>query len=132
MSGTIGLTPAGQMLDFIMIDLDTKERRRITKFITHVSKVAKDLRSTTIDADSKNAVLNIVRDHYIDLAGDTFDYLDEICGAKMRNMIVSLIESYTCAVFKQSFVPDTRTQKALARKRMAAAAAAAAAPGTTN
>lgn len=127
MSGTIGLTPAGQMLDFIMIDFDNKERRRIIKFIDRITRTAKELRGAAMEVGNKNIVLEIVRDHFINLAGDTFDYLDDICGTKMRNMVISLIESYICAVFKQSFVPDTRTQKALARKRAAAQQPSAAA-----
>lgn len=124
MSGTIGLTPAGQMLDFIMTDLDANDRRLITKFIGRVTRIAKQLRDSLPDNNNKNTILTIVRNHYIDEINNTFEHIGEIYGSNMGDMVTSLITSYTTAIFKKTFVPDTRTQKALERKRIAA--------GTTN
>ena len=127
MSGTIGLTPAGQMLDFALTDLDDSDKRHVVKFIQGVTRMTAKLR-TQLDAETSETVLGIVREHYRDQVDDKFDYLDDTYGNTVGRMIRGLIESYICAVCKRRFVGDTKTQRALARKR----AMAAAAPGVTN
>lgn len=129
MSGTVGLTPAGQMLDFALTDLDDGDKRHVVKFIQSVTRMAAKLR-TELDAETSQTVLNIVREHYRDQVDDKFDYLDDTYGSTVGRMIRGLIESYICAVCKRGFIGDTKTQRALARKR--AMAAASAAPAATN
>ena len=109
------------MLDFALTDLDDSDKRHVVKFIQGITRMAAKLR-TGLDAETSQTVLDIVREHYRDRVEDKFDYLDDTYGGTIGRMIRGLIESYICAVCKRGFVGDTKTQKALARKRMAMAA----------
>lgn len=115
MSGTIGLTAVGQMLDFALVDVDTAFRRRIYKFIQRMIGVTRKLRARVGD-DIGIEVFRLLRDRYRDIAEERFEGAAEAHGHN-GELILDLLDKYIVGLCAYDFMPDTRTQQALARRR---------------
>jgi hypothetical protein len=115
MSGTIGLTSVGQMLDFAMADVDTAFRRRIYKFIQRLIGVTRKLRARVGD-DIGAEVFRLLCDRYRDMAEERFEGAAEAHGHN-GEIILGLLDKYIVGLCSYTFTPDTRTQMALARRK---------------
>jgi hypothetical protein len=115
MSGTVGLTAVGQMLDFALADVDTAFRRRIFKFIQKLIGITRKLRARVGD-DIGVEVFRLLCDRYRDIAEERFESVAEAHGHN-GELILGLLDKYIVGLCVYTFTPDTRTQLALAKRR---------------
>ena len=104
MSGTIGLTPAGQALDRYVATMGN--RRAAASLCKFIEGATKELRQA--QGYGSQVVLMALRKYYKDKALLMFGWLDE--------MPQVLLLKYIHALSSPGFVPTTRTQEALVRR----------------
>jgi hypothetical protein len=107
MSGTLGLTVAGQQLDESIHGLaDKMLRRRLIKFANKATTMVKQVHNTADwTQDSKESMLTILRDFYLKEICDRFPRIDDQAFYALRNYIKSIATP--------EFTPETRTQLAI-------------------
>jgi hypothetical protein len=106
MSGTLGLTVAGQQLDASIHSLaDKMLRRRLIKFANKATTMVKEIHTADWSQDSKESMLTVLRDYYLKEASDRFPRIDDEAYYSLR--------AYIKSIATPEFQPETRTQLAI-------------------
>lgn len=125
MSGVIGLTTAGQAIDVILSRDNPFFKRKLIKFLMKFSLKSRKLQSCLTSYDDKQFILNLLKDHY-------YKRLDVELKDKLTPSLFTHVQSYINALTRVNFVPNTKTQQSLMRKRMIHAKAEAKAVADTK
>jgi len=107
MTGVIGLTANGQLLDRYLTE---KPSPRIVKLIHKITHKTSAVRKTTLQNENKQFILSLIRDHYLHRLNNEFKNIE------MKPY--SLIQKYIYEITKHNFVPSTKTQKSIINKKI--------------
>ncbi len=111
MSGTIGLTPAGQALDVYLTHTNTTYKNELYKFIknftTRMHHVRKLLLAST--QSDKEYLLSVIRKDYLEQLIVRFKN-------DMEHYPYTLAHNYITTLTKPTFIPTTKTQQSILRK----------------
>ena len=111
MSGVIGLTTAGQAIDVILSRDNPSFKRKLIRFLMKFSLKSRKLQSCLTSYDDKQFILNLLKEHY-------YKRLDTELKDKLTQSLFTHVQSYINALTRVNFVPNTKTQQSLMRKRM--------------
>ncbi len=112
MSGVIGLTAAGQLLDKHLSANKFTYTSRIYKFVVKFTKKVNRIRkslSAYVAANDKEYILTLIRKEYIDT-------LDTELSVVIDGYSCTLIKNYIHALTHIDFIPSTRTQLSFMKK----------------
>jgi hypothetical protein len=109
MSGTIGLTQAGQFIDKTLAQENPVYRKKLTKFILKFTIKCNNLRKTLQNYSDTEFVLNLMKLHY-------FMRLEKEFKPILTPNLYTHTQSYIHALTRIDFMPSTRTQLSLIRK----------------
>ena len=113
MSGAIGLTTAGKLLDAHLATHKYTYTPYIYKFINKFTIKARNTHMTLVacnDRTMKEFILNILEKHYM-------ESMDTTLRNRIDNYSYTLAKNYVHALTRVGFVPTTKTQVSLMRSK---------------
>jgi hypothetical protein len=113
MSGAIGLTSAGKLLDKHLTLHQYTYTPYIHKFINKFTSKARSVHATLLtchDITVKEFVLNILEKHYI-------DSIESNLKNRIDTYSYTLMKNYVHALTRVGFTPTTKTQQSLMRAK---------------
>lgn len=116
MSGAIGLTSAGKLLDTHLAIHQYAYTSYIYKFINKFTMKARSVHTTLEnchDITVKEFMLNLLEKHYM-------ESMDTMLRNRIDSYSYTLTKNYIHALTRVGFVPTTKTQQNLMKKRMTA------------
>lgn len=109
MSGTIGLTQAGQFIDKTLAHDNPVYRKKLTKFILKFTIKCNNLRKKLNNYSDMEFVFNLMKQHY-------FQRLETEFKPILTANLYTHTQSYIHALTRIDFMPSTKTQLSLIRK----------------
>ena len=113
MSGAIGLTTAGKLLDAHLATHKYTYTPYIYKFINKFTIKARNTHMTLVacnDRTMKEFILNLLEKHYM-------ESMDTTLRNRIDNYSYTLAKNYVHALTRVGFVPTTKTQVSLMRSK---------------
>ena len=114
MSGAIGLTNAGKLLDKHLTMNQYPYTPYIHKFVNKFTMKARNVHKTLVtcnDITVKEFMLNLLEKHYV-------DSMDANLRNRIDNYSYTLTKNYIHALTRVGFTPTTTTQVSLMQKRI--------------
>jgi flagellar motor switch protein FliG len=105
MTGTIGLTRSGQLLDEHIDTFTKNQKRTIVKFISNFSIFIDHIWYSNLEYENKSQIFQIVRKNYKEQVNVRFEKFDEYTK--------SLLFNYIHTLTRMDFEPSTKTQQSL-------------------
>jgi hypothetical protein len=103
-NGTVGLTPAGQLIDEYLSNHNPYYTHKLLRFIHTFTCRMKRIRALTEnDSSELDYLLQLIKNDYIKKAKMSFRYL-------MNRYVYSLLINYIKTLTKKDFKPNTYTQ----------------------
>ncbi len=110
MSGIIGLTAAGQQLDIYLTKHTPSYSRKLYKFIVKFTKIVKNYRSSLSNREDMQYILILIRNDYL-------NRLNTLFKNSIEEYPYSLAYNYIYTITKPDFIPTTKTQQSILRKK---------------
>lgn len=107
MSGEIGVTAAGKLLDVYLTENNPPYRARLVRLIKKVSIKCKALRAAEMEPAVREHLLGLVRDHYLDHL--IYDLKPLMC-----EFAYTMTKQHVIAMTRLHFTPYTATQRRIA------------------
>jgi hypothetical protein len=110
MSGTIGLTKAGVILDKILTEENPPYKVKVYRFIYTFTNRCHTIRKELTNDSVRSYVLEVVRQDHLQRINSL---LKDIISYKVYTHLCNYVHTLT----KENFIPNTRTQESLMRKK---------------